>query len=250
MYTQCPECLTVFALTQQQLDARAGVVRCGQCAAIFQADEHMVDTLLENNFEQVEVSLPPTSQAPAGDVGDEAPEDTETSLTTGSSNGGRRKPGRRLWAFINFLLLITLIGQCLYLYRGELAQQPRLALWITEACEFLGCEIPSPQDIGKIELIDAEVAPHPKFDKALRIKASLVNHADFVQDYPLMEISLTNNNGVVIARRTFSPQEYLEKPRTAVERMAPNITVSALLEITHPDDSAVGYEIQLLTPPS
>jgi hypothetical protein len=32
--------------------------------------------------------------------------------------------------------------------------------------------------------------------------------------------------------------------------MAPNITVSALLEITHPDDSAVGYEIQLLTPPS
>ena len=159
------------------------------------------------------------------------------------SDGRRRRLG---WVFGNFLLLLALTGQCLFIYRSELAQQPHLAPWITEACALLACEIPPPKDIGKIELIEAEVAPHPKFNKALRISARLVNHANFAQDYPLMEISLTNSNGVVLARRTFEPREYLEKPHKAADGMAPNMTASALLEITQPDDSAVGYEIQLL----
>lgn len=41
MYTQCPKCQTVFRITLEQLQTRDGVVRCGQCTHVFQADQHL-----------------------------------------------------------------------------------------------------------------------------------------------------------------------------------------------------------------
>ncbi len=41
MYTQCPKCQTVFHVTLEQLKARAGLVRCGQCTHVFQADQQL-----------------------------------------------------------------------------------------------------------------------------------------------------------------------------------------------------------------
>ncbi len=41
MYTQCPKCRTVFHVTLEQLQTRDGVVRCGQCTHVFQADQHL-----------------------------------------------------------------------------------------------------------------------------------------------------------------------------------------------------------------
>lgn len=42
MLTTCPECQTRFRLTPHQLEARRGLVRCGQCRAVFNA----YDTLM------------------------------------------------------------------------------------------------------------------------------------------------------------------------------------------------------------
>lgn len=42
MLTTCPECRTTFRLSQAQLEARRGLVRCGHCKAVFNA----YDTLL------------------------------------------------------------------------------------------------------------------------------------------------------------------------------------------------------------
>ena len=43
MKSRCPNCQTVFRVTPEQLRARAGKVRCGQCQAVFNA----LDSLLE-----------------------------------------------------------------------------------------------------------------------------------------------------------------------------------------------------------
>ena len=37
MYTQCPECLTIFKLSGAELAATSGSVRCGHCSAVFDA---------------------------------------------------------------------------------------------------------------------------------------------------------------------------------------------------------------------
>jgi len=42
MLTTCPECRTTFRVSQPQLEARRGLVRCGSCRAVFNA----YDTLL------------------------------------------------------------------------------------------------------------------------------------------------------------------------------------------------------------
>jgi len=43
MYTQCPECLTVFKLSGSELAATLGSVRCGHCSAIFDALRTLTD---------------------------------------------------------------------------------------------------------------------------------------------------------------------------------------------------------------
>lgn len=45
MYTQCPECQTVFRLTEEQLALAGGKVRCGHCLGVFTAREHEVDAV-------------------------------------------------------------------------------------------------------------------------------------------------------------------------------------------------------------
>src|SRR6267378_4224622 len=37
MITRCPACATAFRVTEPQLRARAGQVRCGRCGALFDA---------------------------------------------------------------------------------------------------------------------------------------------------------------------------------------------------------------------
>ncbi|MEX1994042.1 MAG: DUF3426 domain-containing protein [Steroidobacteraceae bacterium] len=62
MYTQCPDCATVFRVTADALRAAHGNVRCGICSTTFNALEH----LSEQSFEPAE-----SGEAPA-------PEDTIT----------------------------------------------------------------------------------------------------------------------------------------------------------------------------
>ena len=45
MYTQCPHCLSVFVIEAERLGAAHGHVRCGQCAALFDALPTLCDEL-------------------------------------------------------------------------------------------------------------------------------------------------------------------------------------------------------------
>ncbi len=42
MYTQCPQCKTLFRIGAEQIRAAAGQVRCGRCERVFDALEHAV----------------------------------------------------------------------------------------------------------------------------------------------------------------------------------------------------------------
>ena len=43
MRTRCPACNTVFRVTSDQLRAKAGKVRCGQCRALFNAFDELFE---------------------------------------------------------------------------------------------------------------------------------------------------------------------------------------------------------------
>ena len=59
MYTQCPDCATVFRVTADALRAAHGDVRCGICSTTFNA--------LENLSEQSFEAAPPEADAPSPD---------------------------------------------------------------------------------------------------------------------------------------------------------------------------------------
>ncbi len=151
------------------------------------------------------------------------------------------------WILGNLLLFSALLAQGIYFYGSDVARlSPSLKPTLAGVCHVMGCELTPPQDINLIDLVEARVAPHPKFNKALRIRATLVNRASFAQAFPTMEVTLSDNSGQVIARRAFKPAEYVEKSRADNELMPPNVAIPVLLDVTHPDNRALGYEIRLL----
>lgn len=46
MITHCPSCHTHFRVHAEQLAARAGQVRCGKCSRVFNALEHLIETIV------------------------------------------------------------------------------------------------------------------------------------------------------------------------------------------------------------
>jgi predicted Zn finger-like uncharacterized protein len=57
--TQCPTCNTRFKVTQEQLDAHQGLVRCGCCQAVFNATEY-----LQGGQPSPQLDLPIAPEAP------------------------------------------------------------------------------------------------------------------------------------------------------------------------------------------
>ena len=49
--TQCPTCKTRFKVTQEQLDAHQGLVRCGRCQSLFNATEYLEDNLTSSQLD-------------------------------------------------------------------------------------------------------------------------------------------------------------------------------------------------------
>ncbi len=65
MYTCCPHCKTCFRITQPQLAVAQGKVRCGTCAQIFNAREHLYETLPERKPATGRPPPAPSRSAPA-----------------------------------------------------------------------------------------------------------------------------------------------------------------------------------------
>ena len=251
MYTQCPKCHTIFAITAEQLAARQGRVRCGRCQEVFHGDQYCFDTLpvevSANNDDNTGKAAPvfPEVERTRDDSGLQADSRIPT-ITDLSWMEARltRRTHRGWWLGGSFLMLLIMAAQFLYIFRIELAQDAQARAWLVRACEPLRCVVPTPQDVNQIEL-NADIKPHPQFDKALLIEATLVNHARFVQPYPALELSFTDKQGVTIARRTFAPREYIDDNVQLTTGLAPLVSVDTVLEITQPANDAVGYEIHL-----
>jgi hypothetical protein len=137
-----------------------------------------------------------------------------------------------------------------YFYGGRIVLElPALRPALSPVCALLGCRLTPPQRVDLIDLVEARVAPHPRFDRALRIRATLVNRASYVQSFPHLEVSLSTSKGLVVARRVFAPGDYLAQPAEDNDGLPPYVAVKVSLDVTHPDVRASGYEIRVLPAP-
>jgi predicted Zn finger-like uncharacterized protein len=225
MVTRCPACGTNFRVYDDQLAARGGQVRCGQCATVFDA---LATLVAEPEAADVETAPEPVRVAPADElaqveavvaraVGSAAPPEPEISLTDSEADfdfGPRGEARARLvtalWAFACLAAVVVLTVQVAHAYRGELALLwPGSRPWLGALCRGLRCTIPLPQHADLVSIESSELAAERAAAGVLTLSGVLRNRAHFAQALPSLEITLTDAQDRALARRVLAPRDYL-----------------------------------------
>jgi len=252
MQTECPHCNTIFRVKESELEQADGQVRCGHCLAVFTADNPYSTTTYrtesdpDNNFEESD-SFALKGETESEDshlVADVIPPELRAEARKGKNHFGF------LGTLVISLLILTSISglflQYAYYNRNNLVKITDLRPWLETMCQQINCTLPPPRDRKKIILSSKNIFSHPNVEGALMVSASIVNQADFAQEYPIIELRFENVRGKTIAGRRFNAVEYLGIPEDQISQMQPDIPININLEIKDPGNNMVSYEFSFL----
>ncbi len=150
------------------------------------------------------------------------------------------------WTALAALAIVVLIAQYAYFNFDHLARTPQWRPAYAQACEALGCRLPSRTDISKLRGANLVVRSHPEYNNALIVDAILFNEARYPQPFPDLELRFSALDGKPLASRRFQPREYLQGDLSNLESMPLNTPLHISLEIVDPGDNAVNYNLRLL----
>jgi len=146
------------------------------------------------------------------------------------------------------LLGSVLIAQSLYLFRMEIARElPGLRPMLTSACSDLGCTIPFPRDAELIGLDASDLQSEPGTPGRYLLHATVNNRADYAQDWPHMELTLTDARDMPIARRVLAPDEWIPPDRHEGAFASRN-AVNARISFSAPELAPTGYRVYIFYP--
>jgi hypothetical protein len=161
-------------------------------------------------------------------------------------------PPRRLsraWAFGAALAVLVLAGEALYAFRGPLAlRYPQMRPWLESACAQVDCSIPWPRDERLLKLEESELLEVPGKPGEISVGARVRNLASFAQEYPHIELTLTDASGQPAARRVLRPEDYFGRERHPGEVLAPGAEVTVQLRLGTPNLRPTGYQLLLFYP--
>ncbi|MFO0449274.1 MAG: DUF3426 domain-containing protein [Pseudomonadota bacterium] len=146
------------------------------------------------------------------------------------------------------VVLATALGaQVVHYRRDDLAQHPVAGPPLRDLYARLGLPIEPTWSLSAYELkqwgAGADSEPG-----TLRVRASVVNRAGRAQPYPLIRVTLEDRFGGKVARREFTPGEYLPTRETPPQLLASNGRVDADLVLADPGSEAVGFELDVCLP--
>jgi predicted Zn finger-like uncharacterized protein len=234
LVTRCPNCATAFRVLPDQLAARNGQVRCGKCDTVFDG----IAALVGEERTPLPVEPPPQ------------PEEAQEPLPEFLAEPP--PPRRSLWWMLVVLAVLALLVQAAYYYRAEIAAGLPVARGpLEEACRILDCEMRLPRQVKLLSIDSYEVRPDPRREGFIVLNAVIRNRAPFPQEYPALQLTLTDETNRDLVSRSILPHEYLEAGR-ARELIARGIEAGGEAALTvHLDASrtrATGYELVLFYP--
>ena len=118
-----------------------------------------------------------------------------------------------------------------------------LLLQIASRYGAIGTPQAAPANFSAYQLRQWGVTGDPDASGTLRVRASILNTAAQLEQYPLLRVTLADRFGKRIGTRDFEPAEYLGKPTATM--LAPGERVDATLQILDPGKNAEGFEIDL-----
>ncbi len=267
--TKCPECGTRFKVTAAQLEAHEGLVRCGRCSLVFNANE-----FLQHDEPSPQLSLPidaePAVELPAdkraAPVLEEAGEPpalthaAETETEAGEEQQAHAveeltdevpQPRKRRWPGILAAMLLTLalLAQAAYYFRVDLAAQlPGLKPLLVQYCSLLGCTVELPARAELMSIESSELESDRVQANLITLHALLRNRATFAQSYPSLELTLTDMQDKPVARRIFHPVDYLKAGSDMPKGLAANRELDISLHLDTGELRPTGYRLFLFYP--
>jgi len=277
MQTQCPHCDTKFRVTDTQIQAADGFVRCGVCSEVFDTTETTEsssqetfstdephsshDYFISNNTtnkvadKTTDETTSNQNQTPevdkdVFDLFDEENDDSLQHIVPEKYRDTYSSPPHSLsstilWSLGILVLSITLVLEYIWFNRDQFMPIPELQATFKQVCKRVDCGSSSIRAPEQIELITRNVYSHPREKGALLIDVTMKNNARFAQAYPVMQIEFSNIRGGTVAARRFFPEEY--NPLVAHNKLLePDIHTSITLEIQDPGKQAMTYEFNFL----
>jgi predicted Zn finger-like uncharacterized protein len=151
-----------------------------------------------------------------------------------------------LWTIGSLLLLIPMLGQLTWQFRDNLIHHDVGRQLLDVVCNVSGCTPPLRIDLEKILITDRTLAAHPDKNNTLAMRLEVVNTAPFEQPYPKLQLSLYNEMGALVARRTFNESEYLGSSTNAEQLMPKLKPIEIELELVDPGSQVTGFTFDFL----
>lgn len=243
------------------------MVRCGHCLQAFDTHTNFAPDQLDLQLEMPILDkfvAPPDSHedSPATDfkvpdsksTGDSKvavlqPMTLAEQVAIRDDDGSEFQPKRRSWpwAIASFLLLFILLAQVAYWFRVDLAARlPVLKPALLGYCGILKCGVPLPQHTDLIDIESSELQADPANENHITLNALLRNRASYAQSFPNLELTLNDTQDQPLARRMFTPIDYLPPTENPVLGLLPNHELGLKLHLDSADLKPSGYRLVLL----
>lgn len=118
------------------------------------------------------------------------------------------------------LLLLLMLAQLAVIFRGELLMRwPQARLTLVDLCAVFNCTVNWPTRADQLAVIGSELQAVPGTD-VLELTAVVRNRAAFRQSLPALEVTLTDTSNRALARKVFTPADYLAAAGEPSSRVA------------------------------
>jgi predicted Zn finger-like uncharacterized protein len=150
------------------------------------------------------------------------------------------------WIIGSLLLLLVFSSQLAWQWRDTLIQHATGRQLLGGICWIAGCDLPIRRDTDKIVIQGRNLSTHPNKPEVLLMQLSMINTAAFEQPFPQLQLTLYNDKGKLIARRTFTPSDYLPSGMAENAMMPKAQPVLVEMELADPGSEVTGFTFDFL----
>ncbi|HUR57269.1 MAG TPA: DUF3426 domain-containing protein, partial [Opitutaceae bacterium] len=156
-----------------------------------------------------------------------------------------------VWALLAVLAAAALLAQTGYRYRTEIAVLvPGTRAILDSACRMVGCRVSLPRRPELMSIDSSDLQADTRSESLIALNALLRNRAPFQQEFPALELTLTDDADQPVLRRVLTPADYLDPARAALApRGIPGgAEVSLRVNLDTGRTRATGYRLYLFYP--
>lgn len=275
LITRCPKCAISFRALPAHLKVANGLVRCGSCLHVFDAEAHRVEKETATPPLATKTAKKPKPQIKSDPLDnilisddmnldrfllkDNTPQEDEQepepeklqfqdSTATLELESKIQQANKRQWPWLilTILSLVALAAQYVFFHPQQVLSHPQLNTLAHVVAQQVGIKLPARIDLSAIHSTSLEVYTSSINPQHLRLDAVIVNQANFSQPFPHVMLSFEDLQGQTIAERRFKPIEYLANSPQQTGMMAPNTPVAIHLNLIDPGKQAVSYYLRVV----